>query len=177
MKVYLLFFFLFSLLTLFLLFQDKVNNLQNLLLVAVMGLNSWFFDYRDNIFSDIPYLFFSLFSLLLIQKFIILKKFWISKSISYFLIGFFIFFSSFIRPFGFLLLPTLLCAQYFYNRRSIRDFIFSDKIKFLPYVIFLVLTAISIWIFSGESVTGHSQKLVNEVRLHSIFRVSGKKWT
>jgi hypothetical protein len=173
MKIYLVVFFVLSLLPLFLLFQDKLNNRQSLLLVTVLGFNSWFFDFRDHISSDLPYLFFSLLTLLLIQRFIILNKIWINKPISYFLIGFFIFFSSFTRPFGFLLLPTLLCAQYFYSRYSLKDFIFSDKIKFMPYIIFIILNAVSIWIFSSEGLSGgeygHLNKLFNEIRLSSII--------
>jgi hypothetical protein len=173
MKVYLVFFYLLSLLSLFLLLRDKLNNLQNLFLVIVLGFNPWFFDFRDHISSDMPYLFFSLLTLLLIQRFIILNKFWINKSTSYFLIGFFIFFSSFTRPFGFLLLPTLLCAQYFYSRRTLKDFIFLDKIKFMPYIIFFILNAVSIWFFSSEDITGgeygHLNKFFNEISLSKII--------
>jgi hypothetical protein len=173
MKIYLVFFFLLSLLPLFLLFRDKLSNLQSLLLVAVLGFNSWFFDFRDHISSDLPYLFFSSLTLLLIQRFIILNKIWINKSVSYFLIGFFIFFSYFIRPFGFLLLPTLLCAQYFYGGKRIKNFILFDKLKFMPYIIFLILNVVSIWIFSFEGLSGgkygHLNKLFSEIRLSSII--------
>jgi hypothetical protein len=169
MKIYLVFFFLTSILAFFLLFKDTLSNAQNLLLVTVFGLNPWFFDYRDNVFSDMPYVFFSLLTLLFIKRFVMLNKIWISELTGYGLIGFFIFFSSFIRPFGFLLLPTLLCAQYFYRKGSFKDFIFSGPGKFTPYIIFITLTAISSWIFSGESITGHSAKLFNEIRPGSIF--------
>jgi hypothetical protein len=169
MKIYILFFFVFSLFVFFLLFKDRLSNLENLLLVAVLGLNSWFFDYRDNVFSDMPYLFFSLSALLLIKRFIVEGKSWINRPADYLLIGFIIFYSSFIRPFGFLLLPTLLCAQYFHKRGSLKDFLFFDRIKFLPYVVVLILTVISSWIFSGESITGHSEKLINEIRFSSII--------
>jgi hypothetical protein len=173
MKIYLVLFFLLSLPPLFLLFRDKLNNLQSLLLVVALGFNPWFFDFRDYISSDMSYLFFSLVTLLLMQRFIILKKIWINKSTSYFLIGFFMFFSSFIRPFGFLLLPTLLCAQYFNNRHTLRDFIFSDKIKFMPYIVFFIFNAVSIWIFSFEGLSvgehGHLSKLFNEISLSSII--------
>ncbi|RJQ56224.1 MAG: hypothetical protein C4526_02205 [Nitrospiraceae bacterium] len=173
MKIYLVFFFSLSLLSLFLLLRDKLDNLQSLLLTAVLGFNPWFFEFKDHISSDMPYLFFSLATLLLIQRFIISDKIWINKSTSYFLLGFFMFFSSFTRPFGFLLVPTLLCAQFFHNRGTLRNFIFSDRIKFMPYIIFFVLNAASVWFFSSEDITGgeygHLNKLFNEIRLSSII--------
>ena len=63
MKVVTNLFFVLSLLVVFLLFQERLKNLDNLLLIAILACNHWFFDFKDNILSDIPFLFFSLFSL------------------------------------------------------------------------------------------------------------------
>ncbi len=159
MKIYINLFFLLSLFIVFLLFQDKLRNLQNLLLVAIIGFNPYFFNFKDDIFTDIPYLFFSLLSLFLIKRFIFLNKIWNNKYISYFFIGFVIFFSYLIRPVGIILLPTLLFAQYFQSRsssKSFKDFIVTEKYKFIPYVTFFILWLISSWILPGDAISGHS---------------------
>lgn len=158
MKIYIYIFFLLSLFIVFFLFQDKLKNLQNLLLVAIIGFNPYFFNSKDDIGTDIPYLFFSLMSLFLIKRFIYLKKIWINKYISYFSIGFVIFLSYFIRPIGIILLPTLLFAQYFQSRslsKSIKDFIVSEKYKFIPFATFFIFMLISGVVFPGDVISGH----------------------
>ena len=158
MKIYINIFFLLSLFIIFLIFQDKLINIQNLLLVAIIAFNPYFFDFKDDVGTDIPYLFFSLLSLFLIRRFVFLHKIWINNYISYLVIGLVIFLSYFIRPVGILLLPTLLFAQYFQCRsssKSIKDFIASDKYKFIPYVIFFIFMFISSWFLSGDVISGH----------------------
>ena len=164
MKIYIYIFFTLSLFVVYFLFQDKLNNIQNLLLVAIMGFNPYFFDFKDDVGTDVPYLFFSLLTLFLIKRFICLNKIWINKYISYFLIGFIIFLSYFIRPIGIILLPTLLFFQYFQSRsssKSIKDFIVSEKYKFIPYVTFLIFMLISSGIFPGNIISGHGGLILN----------------
>jgi hypothetical protein len=170
-KIYLFLFFPLSLFIVFLLFRDKLNNFQNLLLVAIIGFNPYFFDFKDSLDTDIPYFFFSLFSLFLIKRFIFLKKIWVNKYISYLFIGFVIFLSYFMRPIGIILLPTLLCAQFFQSRsssKSVKDFIVSETYKFIPYVIFSIFMLASNWFLPGDVITGHGRMILGN-SISTIF--------
>ena len=146
MKIYVSLFFLLSLLMIFLIFKEKFSYIQTLLLVSIFALNPYFFSFKDNVLSDIPFFFFSLFSIFLIQQIIIERKIWMNKFVSYLLIGFFVFFSYFIRSQGILLIPTLLICQYIINRGSFKQGIISylraNKLEFIPYVTFVILAVI-----------------------------------
>jgi len=66
----------------------KVINNKRLFIVGTKDTFAWSEKREtENVLSDIPYFFFSLFSLLLIQKFVIMKKIWINRFVSFFLIG------------------------------------------------------------------------------------------
>ncbi len=151
MKVYVYLFFLFFLLIVFLLFKDSLSNRENLLLVAIIAFSTWFFDFKDSVSPDVPFSFFSLLSLYLINKFLIKNERWINTFVSFSLIGILISFTYTIKAAGIVLLPTLLIVQYIENRHSLRrnnNFFFLHSI---PYVIFIVLTAIISWSISIES--------------------------
>ncbi len=163
MKIYINLFFLLSLFIVFLLFQDKLKNLQNLLLIAIIGFNPYFFEFKDNILTDIPYLFFSLLTVFLIKRFVFLRKTWINNFISYSCIGLIMFLSYFIRPIGYVLLPTLLFAQYFQSRsssKSIKSFMFKEKYKFIPYITFFSLWFLSSLILPGDAISGHGELIL-----------------
>jgi len=146
MKIYVGLFYLLSLLMIFLLFEKKFGYIQTLLLVSIFALNPYFFQFKDNVLSDIPFFFFSLFSIFLIQQIVIERKIWLNKFVSYSLIGFFVFFSYLVRSQGIYLIPTLLLCQYISNRSSSKqDFISylrSNKLGFIPYIIFVILVAL-----------------------------------
>lgn len=160
MKVYVSLFLLPTLILLFLIFREKLNYFQNLMLVAIVGFNPWLFSLKESVLSDIPYLFFAVFSLFLIQQFVIYKKFWLNRYVSYVLIGCIVFFSSLIRPFGFLLLLTMLVTQYVDSRlrsESLKQFILNDKMKFLPYIMFFMFTGISKLILPPEDFFSYTK--------------------
>lgn len=146
MKVYISLFFLLALLVIFLLFKNKLTSPQILLLTAIFALNPHFFLFKDNVLSDIPFFFFSLFSIFLIQRIVIERKIWVNRLIGYSLIGAFIFWSYFIRSQGILLIPTLLVCQYISNRdlfkQNLVSFFRSNKLEFIPYIIFITLAII-----------------------------------
>ena len=74
MKFFVNLFFLFSIATIYFIFKGKINNIHNILIIAIIAYNPHFFYFKENILSDIPSLFFSLLSIILIQKFIIEKN-------------------------------------------------------------------------------------------------------
>ncbi len=137
MKIFVYLFFLASLVIAFFLFKDRLTNIENLLLLALIAFNPFFFTFKDTVHPDIPFLFFSLISLLFIERFVVSRKIWKNTIFSYSLIGFFIFISVEIRSIGFVLLPTLLVAQFIESKSSIKK-IWFDKFNFIPYLIFLV---------------------------------------
>jgi hypothetical protein len=158
MKIFIYIFFLLSLFVVFILFKDKLEYYQNILLVAIIGFNPYFFDFKDDIGTDLPYLFFSLLSLFLIQRFGLLKKIWINNYVSYFSMGLVLFLSYFIRPVGLIFLPTLLSTQYIQSRsssQSLVEFITKEKYKFIPFITFFMLMIISSQFTSGDVISGH----------------------
>jgi hypothetical protein len=61
MKLFVNLFFLFSVAIVYLLFKDKISNIQNILIAAIIAFNPYFFNFKEHILSDIPFMFFSLF--------------------------------------------------------------------------------------------------------------------
>jgi len=162
MKVYVNLFFLLSLWMVFLLFRNRLTNFENLLLIAALAFNSWFFDFKENVLSDIPFLFFSLLSLYLIKQFIIQNKICVNKLFSYSLIGVLIFISNSIRSVGLILLPLLLSVQYFESRhpKSKNESLLLNKINYVPYLIFIVLFAVIMLSLPGaESISLYFKNL------------------
>jgi hypothetical protein len=164
MKVLVSLFFVLSLCTVFLCFKDRLSNLQNLLLVSIIAFNTWFFDFKDNVLTDIPFLFFSLFTLFLINKFIIKKDIWINKLLSYSILGLFLFLSYYVRSAGLVLLPTLLIVQYvegnFSSKKNVA--ILLDKFNYVPYIIFLILAFIISRILPGGGDATYLDILLNK---------------
>jgi len=145
MKFFVNLFFLFSIATIYFILKGKINNIQNMLIIAIIAYNPYFFHFKEHIISDIPFLFFSLFSIFLIQQFIIKKKIWLNENFCYVLIGIFVFISYSIRINGIILLPCLLLAQILEYKYSIKEY--SRKcltvLKYsIPYIAFSVLIII-----------------------------------
>lgn len=172
MKIYVGLFFLLSLLVIFLLFEKKFGYIQTLLLVSIFALNPYFFQFKDNVLSDIPFFFFSLFSIFLIQQIVVERNMWVNKFVSYLLIGFFVFFSYLIRSQGIYLIPTLLVCQYISNRSSLKqDFISylgSNKLEFIPYIIFVILAVLANNKFSNGG-SGYFRIFFSNLTLTSII--------
>jgi hypothetical protein len=157
-QLYVNLFFLLSLVIIFFIFKDDLKNSTNLLLVAIIAFNYWFFDFKDAVLSDFSFFFFSMLSIFLIKRFIIINKLWINDTVSYCLIGISIFFSYYVRETGIFLLPTLFVSQYIESRResvSLKTFLFSDISKFIPYFIFSII--IVLLIFSSLSRSGYGR--------------------
>jgi hypothetical protein len=173
-KIYVYLFFICSLIIISLLFNDRLNSLQNLLLVAIIGFNPYFFNFKDNILTDFPYFFFSLLSLLLIKRYFILKNNRINRYYGYFLLGFLIFLSTLLRPVGIILLPTLLFVLYIENRpslKSFKHFFIKDKFKFIPFIVFITLSVITSVALPKASISVDSDILLNSDISNIIFNL------
>jgi hypothetical protein len=142
MKIYVSLFFLASLPVIYYLFRDSLSHSVSLLIVAIIGFSNWFLELKEHILSDVPFMFFSLCSIFLIQKFIIKKEMWLDKYVSYFLTGIFIAMSFNIRSIGISLLPVLLLTQFVEERRYSGNFFRTiNRLNAIPYLSFLLFTA------------------------------------
>jgi hypothetical protein len=102
--------FLLFLVTLQALFRNSLGAASCLLLVALFAFNPYLIQFNNQILTDVPFLFYSSFSLLLIDRFIVKRKFWLSEAFSFALLGVVLFLASWTRIVGVLLVFTsLLC--------------------------------------------------------------------
>jgi hypothetical protein len=107
LKLSALFFFAGFLICLFFLVRDHLTQTESLLLVSLFAFNPLLLQFLDQILSDIPFLFFSTLSLLLMTQ-------EGKRGIPHFaLIGASIFFTTFLRVTGILLLGSFLIVQFF----------------------------------------------------------------
>jgi hypothetical protein len=89
-----------------------------LLYVALFAFNPTLIGYLNEIGSDIPFLLFSTICVVLIRRFVLEKKYLISRPVDSILIGLAIAFSSTIRINGILLLGVFVIAQAYQNKRD-----------------------------------------------------------
>lgn len=145
MKLLGIVFFYLCLIIIYLLLRNKLDRASRLLVLGVFAINPFLIKFTDNILSDFPGLFFCLFSIFLIERTFIEKKFFINKAASLVLLGFSIWLAHLMRPNYILLLPTLFMAQVIEIRASkqdFRDYIVANKSTVLPYAVFVILTVI-----------------------------------
>jgi len=55
--------------------------------------------------------------------------------------------------------------------KSIKEFVVSDKSKFIPYITFFILMVISSWILPSESISGDSERTFNYNISNLIFNI------
>jgi hypothetical protein len=102
-----LFFYGGFLLCLYFLLRDRLSQTESLLLVSLFAFNPLLLQFLDQILSDIPFLFFSTLSLFLMTR-------ESNRDIFHFtLIGAAIFFTTFLRVTGILLLGSFLAVEFF----------------------------------------------------------------
>ena len=174
MKFFVNLFFLFSLAIIYLILKGKINDIQNILIIAIMAYNPYFFNFKEHIISDIPFLFFSLFSIFLIQQFIIKKKIWLNETFSYLLIGIFMFISYSIRVNGIILLPCLFLVQILEYKCSTKEYRrkhLTVLTYLIPYIAFFVFILIGCLILPSGSTYADYFALItlNGLFLNIIF--------
>jgi len=148
-------FFVLFLLTFYKLLSQRLSQTEKLLLISIITFNPHFLLFHDNILSDIPFLFFSTISIYFIDRTIRKNFLFSSPWLNSIFLGFLIFFSTFIRTIGIVLLFTYFVCQFYLvarNKKWTKN-IKKELIPFLmPYLIFAFFWIISSLIFpSGES--------------------------
>ena len=149
-----LFFYAGFLVCLYLLLTPRLTRTESVLLVAVFAFNPLLIQFLDQILSDIPFLFFSTLSLLLITK--ENKRIFIDHM----LIGASIFFTAFIRTTGVVLLGVFLIIELHrlitnrQNRDVFREIVLSATVT---CGVFAALWVINILLFPGGSESYFAQ--------------------
>jgi len=154
MKAFISLFFLSSLAIIYLIFKDKICHAHNLLIVAAIAYSPYCFKFKDNILSDMPFLFFTLLAILSIQQVILRKNYLWNDVVSYSIIGLLIFCSYTIRSSGLVLLPTLFIAQvktYEHIKKDCEHIRLTILKHVLPYAVFLLLTMFLIKLLPHEN--------------------------
>ncbi len=137
------------------LLKKRISDAGRILIIAILAFNPYFLSFQNQVLSDIPFLFFSTFSIFLIDLFYFSQNRMKNVLIKYIILGFSIFFSTFVRTIGITLLPTLLVIQFFFVRKNWnqeRNKISQILIQSIPYLSFIFFWIISSLIFpKGES--------------------------
>lgn len=145
LKMYCWLFFVAALPLIYWIFkQENFLPKQALLATALVGFNYHFIRFADNILSDLPFFFFSCWSVFLIQKQVYKNVF------GAIFLGLILFFTYSIRDIGIMLLPCLFLYQFQSAKKEKNGL----DIKFLlPYFVFIL-----IWFAINYSLPGRADK-------------------
>ncbi len=151
-----LIFFALFLWVFYALLARRLPPLEAALLLAVFAFSPLLLKFEDILLSDITFLFFSTFGLLLIEKRIGRgASLWDNSLYKNIILGIVLFFAFFIRTNGILLVPTLFLTQaftYLQTRpRPVLDWKRVLTIGLIPYYVFGLLTLANLMLFpAGE---------------------------
>ena len=167
LKLPALFFFAGFLICLYFLVKDRLTQTESLLLVSLFAFNPLLLQFLDQILSDIPFLFFSTLSLLLMTQ--------TGKRgiLEYALIGASIFFTTFLRVTGILLLGSYLIVQFFrlLNYRKDRTIVIEImQGSFLVCFVFGLFWIVNLSLFpsGGESYFSQYSDLIETAKNFAV---------
>jgi len=132
MKAELIIFFMLSLYVIFLNFKSKIPTIYLPLFIAIIGFNNYFWRFKDNVLSDIPFLLFTYFTLFSIAQG---YKSYLEhrlKKIYPIIIGVLLYLSYGTRSIGIVLLPSIFIFELLRFKKL-------TKISVISSVIFLFL--------------------------------------
>jgi hypothetical protein len=160
---------------LYLLLKTRLTQTESLLVVALFAFNPLLLEFLDQILSDIPFLFFSTLSLLLMTQ----KD--QRSTLHSVLIGAAIFFTTFLRVTGILLLGCFLIVEFFRLLKERRDRTAAVDIirrAFVVCFVFIVLWVTNLLSFpsGGESYLSQYEGLFETAKRLSVgyFHVFGQ---
>lgn len=146
----------------------RLSKPASILIMGFFTVSPIFIQFHNQVLSDLFFLFLSMTSLLLIDIFIKCndKKVWIGI-----LLGFTIFYASFSRTSGFLLIGTLLIAQIaiaFTQRKKTKQIEISKLIvAFIPYLVFAFFYILQKVLLQNEQLA--FSPVIDKVSLQTIF--------
>lgn len=118
-KVVNILFYTCFLFVLLLSFKDELSSKYSMFLIAIIGLNPYFWDFKDNVLSDIPFLFFTYVTLYLISHTYYSEKY-SRKIINGIVIGVTIAISYGTRTVGFIMIPSIILYELLKFKRLTR---------------------------------------------------------
>lgn len=155
LKGYMIFFFLLSLLVCYHLFKPRLGRAYSLMLLALLAFNPFLLGFTDVIFADFPFLFFSLLTLLFIEKTLGYRPWFINKTVTYLLTGFLMLFSFMVRTNGIVLLGVVgfghLLKWYGPLTRNFSVTVKKEWRELLPYSSFAAFLLIAKLVLPGGS--------------------------
>ena len=137
-------------------------------LVALFAFNPYLLTFLNRILSDVPFLFFSTLTVLVMVRIVVDRRRIISPAGDAILLGTLLAASFFIRSNGALLLPTLLFVQLIRSRQAPRTRKTVRPDTFLPYVWFALCLIVWRALFPNES--GPSVNVFTHASLYTIKR-------
>jgi hypothetical protein len=175
LKLPALFFYAGFLICLYFLINTRLTQNESLLVVALFAFNPLILEFLDQILSDIPFLFFSTLSLLLMMqedKRTLMHSVWIGAAI---------FFTTFLRVTGVLLLGCFLIVEFFRllkdrkDRTTVRSIIQSSLTVCLVFIL-LWIANLLLFPSGGESYLSQYAELFETARRLSVgyFHVFGQ---
>ncbi len=158
-----LFFYAGFLICLYLLMKDRLPQTESLLIVSLFAFNPLLIQFLDQILSDIPFLFFSTLSLYL------MTRSGVRGITHYMLIGTAIFFTTFLRVTGILLLGCFLIVEFFRllgNRKDRTTVIGIIQGSLIICFTFAVLWILNLLLFpsGGESYLSQYSQLLETAK-------------
>jgi hypothetical protein len=174
LKLPALFFFAGFLVVLYLLMRSRLTRTESLLVTALFAFNPLLIEFLDQILSDIPFLFFSTLSLLLMTR----KD--NRSTLHNVLIAVSIFFTTFLRVTGVLLLGCFLLVEFFQLMHHRKDQ--TTAIRIIRDSIIVCLVFVLLWIANlilfpsgGDSYFSQYAQLIETARgfIPAYFNVFG----
>ncbi len=162
-----LFFYAGFLVCLYLLAKARLTRTESLLIVSLFAFTPLLLQFLDQILSDIPFLFFSTLSLLLMTQ--VAKR----GFLQYALLGASIFFTTILRVTGVLLLGSFLIVEFFRLLKNRKDRIVVTAIirnSFVTCLVFALLWILNIVLFpnGGESYFSQYSELLETARAFAV---------
>ena len=172
LKLYVFCFFLLAIAAVYVLFRFRIDRSLLLQLLVAFLLAPVFFTFKENVLSDIPYLFFSLVCIYGIRRFIVERRPWRGWGIDGALLGTMLFLASFVRAQGFVFVAVMFACQLVEWRRS-KDVpgLHFLSAQALPYIVALACGLISKAVFPSSSYEGllESPSLASTLRENIVY--------
>jgi hypothetical protein len=151
------------LICLYLLMKTRLTETESLLIVSLFAFNPLLLQFLDQILSDIPFLFFSTLSLLLITQGG--KR----RNLQHIAIGAAIFFTTFLRVTGILLLGCFLIVEFFKYRNNRKDLRTATEIikgSLIVCFVFILLWITNLLLFpnGGDSYLSQYSSLIETAK-------------
>ena len=133
MKIEIIIIFMLAMLTIFFVFKQKLRPIYTLALLGLVGFNPYFWDIKNSVLSDLPFLLFFYLSILFIERTYSLQE---KKKIYYsILVGLLTYLAYGTRGIGLIIIPSILLYEILKFRRITRVFLISTAV-FVVLVLF-----------------------------------------